>query len=145
VGESLFIKENHQTQIFLDKQLTNIFECVPEEELQNIIIAYEPVWAIGTGKSATPQDANKTIQQIRNKVATLYSYSASNSMRIIYGGSVSVANIKSILEQPDIDGILAGKSSLQTEDFLFFAQIANKQALAATKDIFQKNDCPFCG
>ncbi|MBT1576638.1 triose-phosphate isomerase ['Elaeagnus angustifolia' witches'-broom phytoplasma] len=144
VGESLLTKENNQTQVFLDQQLTNIFAGVPEEALQNIIIAYEPVWAIGTGKSATPQDTNKVIEQIRDKVTALYSSQASCAMRIIYGGSVSVANIKTILEQPAIDGILAGKASLQTEDFLFFAQIASKQALASTKDIFQKNDCPFC-
>ncbi|MBS2126485.1 triose-phosphate isomerase ['Fragaria x ananassa' phyllody phytoplasma] len=120
LGETLTIREQNKTKLFLEQQLTQILQGVSLESMDKITIAYEPIWAIGAGKSASPADANNTIKQIRNKIASLYSKQTSETVRIIYGGSVSPANILNILKQKEIDGILAGKSALKPENFLYF-------------------------
>ncbi|CCP88267.1 triose-phosphate isomerase [Candidatus Phytoplasma solani] len=144
LGETLETKENNKTQIFLEQQLTNTLKEVCSQALEKTIIAYEPVWAIGTGKTATPQDANFTIKQIRNKIATLYSPQTAEKVRILYGGSVSCDNVKSILEQSAIDGVLVGKAALQIENFLFFTQTATDLIPADAKKTYEKDNCLFC-
>ncbi|AGL90223.1 Triosephosphate isomerase [Candidatus Phytoplasma australiense] len=126
LGETLETKENNKTKEFLEKQLTQALKDVPQEDLEKILIAYEPVWAIGTGKTASPQEANQTIKQIREKVTNLYSAQVVQSLKILYGGSVSSNNVEAILEQNEIDGVLVGKASLETKDFLNFTQAAVK-------------------
>ena len=83
-----------------------------------IVIAYEPVWAIGTGEVATPQDAQDMSIAIRAKVAKLYSQDVADKVRILYGGSVKAGNIKAIMEQPDVDGALIGGAALDPDEFL---------------------------
>ena len=83
-----------------------------------LVIAYEPVWAIGTGEVATPQDAQDMSMAIRQKVAKLYSQDVAEKVRILYGGSVKAGNVKSIMEQPDVDGALIGGAALDPDEFL---------------------------
>ncbi|MGE9276723.1 MAG: triose-phosphate isomerase [Candidatus Phytoplasma pruni] len=126
LGESLEVKEKNETQTYLNNQLEIIFQNVASDSLKDIILAYEPIWAINTGKSATPEDANYNIGQIRKKIATMYDEEAAQKFNIIYGGSVNVSNVEAFLQQKEINGILAGNSSLKYENFLFFTEIAKK-------------------
>ncbi|MEC4558665.1 MAG: triose-phosphate isomerase ['Conium maculatum' witches'-broom phytoplasma] len=126
LGESLEVKEKNETQTYLNNQLETIFQNVASESLKDITLAYEPIWAINTGKSATPEDANYNIGQIRKKIAAMYDEEASQKVNIIYGGSVNVSNVEAFLQQKEINGILAGNSSLKYENFLFFTEIAKK-------------------
>ncbi|MEK7354649.1 MAG: triose-phosphate isomerase, partial [Chloroflexota bacterium] len=84
----------------------------------SLVIAYEPIWAIGTGKAATSQQANDTIGLIRRNVSGLYGKDAARDMRILYGGSVNAANATELMKQPEIDGALVGGASLKAADFL---------------------------
>jgi len=88
-----------------------------DKELKNMAIAYEPVWAIGTGKTATPEQAEEVHRFIREKVKTLYLQEVSEGIRIQYGGSVTPDNIKGLMNQPNIDGALVGGASLKAESF----------------------------
>ncbi|WEK82770.1 MAG: triosephosphate isomerase (TIM) [Candidatus Phytoplasma pruni] len=126
LGESLEVKEKNETQTYLNNQLETIFQNVASKSLKNITLAYEPIWAINTGKNATPEDANYNIGQIRKKITTMYDEEAAQKINIIYGGSVNVSNVESFLQQKEINGILAGNSSLKYENFLFFTEIAKK-------------------
>ena len=92
-----------------------------------MVIAYEPIWAIGTGKTATAEMANETISHIRQVVKELYGDESASVVRIQYGGSVKPANIEELLAQSDIDGALIGGASLNEEDFLFMANAAVKK------------------
>ncbi|MBQ4088501.1 MAG: triosephosphate isomerase, partial [Clostridia bacterium] len=92
------------------------------EELDNVIIAYEPVWAIGTGLTATDEQANETIGVIRKAVAAVYGEETAQKVRIQYGGSMKGSNVKGLMAQPEIDGGLIGGASLKAEDF---AQVVN--------------------
>jgi triosephosphate isomerase len=87
------------------------------EQADRVVIAYEPVWAIGTGRTATPEDAQEVIGAIRTKLADLFSGGVADRARILYGGSVKAANVAGIMEQPDIDGALVGGASLDAEEF----------------------------
>jgi triosephosphate isomerase len=88
-----------------------------DKELGSIVIAYEPIWAIGTGKTATPEQAEEVHRFIREKVEKLYSRKVSEEIRVQYGGSVTPENIKGLMGQPDIDGALVGGASLKAESF----------------------------
>jgi triosephosphate isomerase (TIM) len=88
-----------------------------DKEMKNIVIAYEPVWAIGTGKTATPGQAEEVHRFIRGKIEKLYSREVSEEIRIQYGGSVTPENIKGLMEQANIDGALVGGASLKAESF----------------------------
>ena len=90
---------------------------VSEEELKRIIIAYEPVWAIGTGKTATAQQANEVCHTIRECIASVYSQAAADGITIQYGGSMNAGNAAELLAQPDVDGGLIGGASLKPQDF----------------------------
>ena len=122
VGETLEQRENGQTEQIVTSQVEKAFEGIPASELEKIIVAYEPIWAIGTGKTATKEDANSTIMQIGKKIAEMYGQNEANGVIIQYGGSVKSANAKELFEMSDIDGGLVGGASLKADEF---AKIVN--------------------
>ncbi|MBO4472948.1 MAG: triose-phosphate isomerase [Clostridia bacterium] len=118
VGETLEEREGGKVAEVLVRQTTEAFKDVAEAELQNIVVAYEPVWAIGTGKTATAEVANDTIKIIRDTIAKLYSKkTAEEIVRIQYGGSMNPKNVKELMAMPEIDGGLIGGASLKAPDF----------------------------
>ena len=122
VGESLEQRENGITEQIISNQIIKAFEGIKTEEANKIIVAYEPIWAIGTGKTATKEQANETIKQIRNELEKLYGENVAEEIIIQYGGSVKSSNAKELFEMSDIDGGLVGGASLQAEEF---AKIVN--------------------
>ncbi|MEO0482924.1 MAG: triose-phosphate isomerase [Planctomycetota bacterium] len=117
VGEQLHERETGQTDAVNERQLRAGLEGVAEDKMGKIVIAYEPVWAIGTGKVASPQDAQNAHAFIRTLLGTLYSGDTAQQMRIIYGGSMKPDNAPGLMSQPDIDGGLIGGASLKGEAF----------------------------
>lgn len=115
IGEQLAERENGTTMVVCAEQLTAIAAAIPGEAWNNVVIAYEPVWAIGTGKVATPQQAEETHAQIRAWIANNVSPQIANDIRIIYGGSVKANNCKALISCPNIDGFLVGGASLLPE------------------------------
>lgn len=124
VGESLEINEAGETQAFVERQIRAAFEGIPAADLARIVIAYEPIWAIGTGKSASAEQANEIIGMIRATVADLYDDAAADAMRIQYGGSVKPGNMAEFMRQPHIDGALVGGASLQPDSFIELVRLA---------------------
>ncbi|MCH7886613.1 MAG: triose-phosphate isomerase [Candidatus Marinimicrobia bacterium] len=124
VGESLEQRENGEQEEVVKRQVDVFLQDLSESELKNLVIAYEPVWAIGTGKNATPEQAEEMHKYIRNIVSENAGEEAGKSILILYGGSVSLANAKELLSQPDIDGALIGGASLKQESFNGIAAIA---------------------
>jgi len=118
VGESLEVREANETNEFVKVQVVNALKGLSKEQIKVLVLAYEPIWAIGTGKTATSEMANDTIKAIRNVVVDLYDKETAEAMRIQYGGSVKPANIKELLSMSDIDGALVGGASLNADDFL---------------------------
>ena len=110
-------RENGKTEEIVTNQVEKAFNNLKAEDLKNIIIAYEPIWAIGTGKTATKEEANETIAQIRKKVAEMYGQNDANEIIIQYGGSVKASNAKELFEMSDIDGGLVGGASLKPDEF----------------------------
>ena len=117
VGETLEQREKGITEQVITNQVEKAFEGIEAKDLENIIIAYEPIWAIGTGKTATKEDANNTIMQIRKKLAEKYGQNEANGVIIQYGGSVKSSNARELFEMSDIDGGLVGGASLKPEEF----------------------------
>ena len=117
VGETLEEREAGNTKAVCKVQVEKALENVSKEDLAKVVIAYEPVWAIGTGKTATSEDANDVIAYIREVVANLYGELA-NEVRIQYGGSVKPSNVAEIMNQSDIDGALVGGASLEANDYV---------------------------
>lgn len=117
VGETLEEREKGITEEVVKKQTTGSLRNITGTELEHIVIAYEPVWAIGTGKTATPQQANDVHEYIRSIIAASYSTVAAEHLIIQYGGSVKSDNAKELLSMPDIDGALVGGASLKASDF----------------------------
>ncbi len=124
IGELLAEREGKQTEAVLEYQLAAGLAGVPASALSKLVIAYEPVWAIGTGKVATPQQAQETHAFIRSKFATMYSKAAADSLIIQYGGSVKPDNANEILKQPDVDGALVGGASLKADSFVAIVNAA---------------------
>ena len=125
VGETLEENEKGQTGDVVKRQLTGALKDVSIEDFGKMMIAYEPVWAIGTGKAATAEGANQVIKEnIRDEVAFLYSRDAAENVRILYGGSVKPENAKEYFQQPDIDGALVGGASLKADAFIQITQAA---------------------
>jgi triosephosphate isomerase len=118
VGESLQQHEAGQTEEVVRKQTEAALASVSADNLVDVVLAYEPIWAIGTGKSSTAEDANQTIAYIRGVIADQYGKEAAEAIRIQYGGSVKPENIESFLAQSDIDGALVGGASLAADSYL---------------------------
>ncbi|AZV45163.1 triosephosphate isomerase [Peribacillus asahii] len=117
-GETLEQREAGQTFDFVGGQIEKALEGLTEEQVKQTVIAYEPIWAIGTGKSSSAEDANEVCAHIRAVVAKQTTQSTAEEVRIQYGGSVKPENIKEYMAQPDIDGALVGGASLKTASFL---------------------------
>ena len=117
VGETLEQREQGITSELVAMQTKIALGGVSEEELKRIIITYEPVWAIGTGKTATAQQANEVCHTIRECIASVYSQAAADGITIQYGGSMNAGNAAELLAQPDVDGGLIGGASLKPQDF----------------------------
>jgi len=116
VGETLQERESNQTEAVLDRQVTQ--GLASESSLANLVIAYEPVWAIGTGKVATPQQAQDAHAFIRRRVGQIFSEKSAQALPMQYGGSVKPENAATLLNQPDVDGALVGGASLKADQFL---------------------------
>ena len=117
VGENLSQREKGNTFSVVQDHLRGGLEGIEKEEAKDIIFAYEPVWAIGTGKTATPAEAQEVHGFIRKKLAEIYDNDTAQSMRIQYGGSVKPDNIEDLIKQEDIDGALVGGASLKVDSF----------------------------
>ena len=117
VGETLEEREAGRTAEIITKQTELALEGLTNEQVKNTIVAYEPIWAIGTGKTATKEDANNSIKEIRAKIASIYGEEVAEEVIIQYGGSVKSANAKELFEMSDIDGGLVGGASLKAEEF----------------------------
>ena len=117
VGEGLEVREAGGHVAHCSTQLDGALDGLKAEQVRNIVIAYEPVWAIGTGKTATPDDAQEVCGAIRARLAEKYGAETADAVRIQYGGSVKAANIAAIMAQPDVDGALIGGASLDAEEF----------------------------
>ena len=127
VGESLEIRENGTTDEFVKEQVVAALKGLSNDQVKDLVVAYEPIWAIGTGKTATSEMANDTIKAIRNVIKGLYTEEVSEAVRIQYGGSVKPANIDELLSMSDIDGALVGGASLDSESFLTLVNAAVKK------------------
>ena len=117
IGESLEQREEGITKDVIDEQLNGALKDVTTDQMTRIILAYEPIWAIGTGKTATPDQAQDVHVFIRSKLQAMYDAATSNSVIIQYGGSVKPTNATDLLKQPDIDGALVGGACLEAESF----------------------------
>jgi triosephosphate isomerase len=117
VGETLEEREAGETEAKVSRQVQAGLDGVDAQQVGSMVIAYEPIWAIGTGRNATPEDANETIGTIRSMVAGLAGEGPAQAVRIQYGGSVKPGNIGSLMAQPEIDGALVGGASLEADDF----------------------------
>jgi triosephosphate isomerase len=117
IGETLKEREEGKTFAVIERQVPGGLKDIHKEEMSSIVLAYEPVWAIGTGKTATPEQAEEVHRFIRKKLAELYSKEIADGVRIQYGGSVTPENIRGLMEQEDIDGALVGGASLKSETF----------------------------
>jgi triosephosphate isomerase len=118
VGETLEERQENTTERVIRQQVEAGLDEVAPDNFRDIIVAYEPVWAIGTGKNATPEQAQDVHLFIRKLLAQLSSETAARQMRIIYGGSVKPENVGALAAQADIDGALVGGASLNAESFI---------------------------
>nr|WP_223184874.1 triose-phosphate isomerase [Streptomyces sp. CBMA152] len=118
VGEGLDIRKAGDQVSYTLNQLDGGLKDVPAEQAESIVIAYEPVWAIGTGEVATPEDAQEVCGAIRGRLAELYSPELAEKVRIQYGGSVKASNVAAIMAQPDVDGALVGGAALDADEFV---------------------------
>jgi len=117
VGETLEQREQGITMQVITSQTEKALEGLEASDVEKVIVAYEPIWAIGTGKTATKEDANDAVKQIREKIAEKYGQNTANGVIIQYGGSVKASNAKELFEMSDIDGGLVGGASLKVEEF----------------------------
>ena len=127
VGESLAQREQGVTEELVRMQVKIALNGVTADELKNVVIAYEPIWAIGTGKTATAEQAAEVCTFIRTTVRHLYGARIARSVTVQYGGSMKPANAAELLSQPDIDGGLIGGASLKAEDFVEIVNAANQE------------------
>ncbi len=118
VGETLEQRKADETEAVVVAQTTKGLAGVAPEKLADVVIAYEPIWAIGTGETSNGEDANEVIGSIRQTLVKLYGAELAEQVRIQYGGSVKASNIVEFMEQPEIDGALVGGASLNAEDFV---------------------------
>ena len=126
VGESLEQRKANEHKLRVKKQVQAALIGVEDEDASSLVIAYEPIWAIGTGETATPDQAQEMHKMIREEVADLYSDDTANQVRILYGGSMKPHNAEELLEQPDVDGGLIGGASLKADSFTDIIHIADE-------------------
>ncbi|WP_226036002.1 triose-phosphate isomerase [Aquibacillus saliphilus] len=126
VGETLEQREKNETMSVVEYQVKKALEGLSEAQVNDTIIAYEPIWAIGTGKTATSEQANEVCTHIRGVVNGFVSSDAAEAVRIQYGGSVKPANVDELLSQSDIDGALVGGASLEADSFLKLVEAGAK-------------------
>ncbi|SIQ37404.1 triose-phosphate isomerase [Micromonospora avicenniae] len=117
VGEGLDVREQGRHVSHCSEQLEGALAGVSAEQVTKVVVAYEPVWAIGTGKTATPEDAQEVCGAVRDRLANLYDRGTAEQVRILYGGSVKASNVAATMAQPDVDGGLVGGASLDAEEF----------------------------
>ncbi|MDR3274252.1 MAG: triose-phosphate isomerase [Puniceicoccales bacterium] len=129
IGETEAEREKNQTFTVIEAQLEKCLRGVSNEQAENLVIAYEPVWAIGTGKTATPEIAQEAHSFVREQLAKIFNEKLANSVRILYGGSMKAANAEALLNQPDIDGGLIGGASLIADEFCSIIGTADKLSL----------------
>lgn len=122
VGETLAEREAEETETKVAGQVKAALEGQPPSTIESMVVAYEPIWAIGTGRTATPDDAQTTIALIRRTVSELHGGAVADAIRIQYGGSVKGSNAAELMAQPDIDGALVGGASLDPEEFARIVQ-----------------------
>ena len=117
VGENLQTRTNKQAFMFVRNQLEEDLRGIYENELEGVIVAYEPIWAVGTGKNVTTKDITKMVETIRKEIAYMYSEKAGKSVNVVYGGSVTLANYKKLLDSDDLNGLLVGNACLDVDNF----------------------------
>jgi triosephosphate isomerase (TIM) len=122
VGEPLDIRQAGNHVDYTLAQLEGSLAGLPADKARTVVVAYEPVWAIGTGEVATPDDAQEVCAAIRTKLADLYSGDLADGVRVLYGGSVKASNVASIMSKPDVDGALVGGASLDPDEFVAIAK-----------------------
>lgn len=118
VGESLAVRDEGSAEEFVCAQVRAAFAGLEPEEAGKCVVAYEPIWAIGTGRTATPEQAQDMCAAIRATLADMFGAETADQMRILYGGSMNVGNVEQLLAQPDIDGGLVGGASLKADQFV---------------------------
>ena len=126
-GETLEERENDTYTEKITAQIEAAFKGVSELDAKKVVVAYEPIWAIGTGKSATSEDANVMCQLIRETIEKLFNQDVSEAVRIQYGGSVKPENVKEYMSEPHIDGALVGGASLEVESFISLLEGAKNE------------------
>ena len=124
VGETLAEREANQTAAVVDRQMRGCLAGLAADRVRESVIAYEPVWAIGTGRTATPEQAQEVHLQIRTLINELFGEGVAGAMRILYGGSMNEKNAKELLSKPDIDGGLIGGASLKADQFALIVEAA---------------------
>ncbi|QDG51733.1 triose-phosphate isomerase [Persicimonas caeni] len=127
IGETLEEREDERTLQKVEFQVRAALAGVNKSDIKNIVIAYEPIWAIGTGKTASPEQAQEVHADIRSMIADIYGQEAADAIRILYGGSVKPHNIAEIIAQPDVDGALVGGASLEVDSFVSIAETVNSK------------------
>jgi triosephosphate isomerase len=125
VGEGLEIREAGGHVAHTTGQLDAALDGLKADQVEKVVIAYEPIWAVGTGKTATPEDAQEVIGALRTRLAEVHSGGVADRTRILYGGSVKANNIAAIMAQPDVDGALVGGASLDVEEFVRICRFAD--------------------
>src|SRR5699024_8490575 len=126
VGESLEQREANETMAVVEEQVTAALKDIAEADVKKVIIAYEPIWAIGTGKTATSEQANEVCSYIRSVVETVASNETAEELIIQYGGSVNPDNVDELLAKSDIDGALVGGASIEASSFIKLLEAGNK-------------------
>ncbi len=127
VGEGLEVRQAGEQVPYTVAQVDGAYAGISAEDAARTVVAYEPVWAIGTGEVATPEDAQEVCAAIRARLAELYSVEVAAAVRVLYGGSVKSGNVASIMAQADVDGALVGGASLQAEEFAAIARYSSHQ------------------
>ncbi|HEX7187981.1 MAG TPA: triose-phosphate isomerase [Actinomycetes bacterium] len=125
VGEALEVRQEGRHVEHTLAQLSAALDGVRADQARQVVVAYEPVWAIGTGEVATPEDAQEVCAAIRTRLAELYSGDLADGVRILYGGSVKAANVAGIMAQTDVDGALVGGASIDAEEFVGIVRYRN--------------------
>jgi triosephosphate isomerase len=126
IGETLDERDRNETMAVLDRQLKEGLDGVTGEQLAGLVLAYEPVWAIGTGRTATPQQAGEAHAHIRARLRQWFGVEAADRCRVLYGGSVKPDNIQKLIAEPDVDGALVGGASLDVKSFLAIVRGASR-------------------